>query len=615
MSDPIVDRERLAELIGRLLDDQATPDEIDTLESALRENAEFRKIYRSELQTHALLAFPRHWQPPSQAIIGAFHAREGFDELGGGDARSESALSAKRSSCPSSTSLILLAAAACLLVAVGVLSQAWHRDIAGYHGESPRLNTNGTASLNDLLQPSIGLVISTPATNVARSYESVARIGETISARWENAPQSNSTSWSAGASLQPGWLRLRSGVVRVDFLSGARMVLQGPAELEIRSPWEAYLKSGSASCRVAEWARGFRLIANGMDVLDMGAEFGVSVDEPGAPEVHVFDGKVAVSNRSSSKPVELVAKEALTSMNGSLQIAKFSAESFTKMDEFSRRAEQSKVRRMTQWKLAADKISRDPATLVHYTFSDYQRDDLQIPNQATEAPSGSNALVIGCRESEGRWPNKKAIEFHGRGDRLLLSDAGSHKQLTGIMWIRVDNLTQPLTGLLMSEAPKRRLEQQSMLWETPLTDAMSQAFDAAPIKMIRWEISNTSDLLFNTYQGPTNVDRESWSTVSTLPLVTPDTFGQWIQVAIVYNADDQSIQQYFNGKLVSRSVTEASDPLFLGHLAVGNLSRNAEEEALPKTSREFIGAIDELLISSRAYSDEEIRTNWNIGKP
>ncbi len=608
MNDPIIDREQLAELIGRLLDDQATTEQIALLESALGQNAEYRQIYRNELQTHASLSFPRRWQPSTQSIAASM-----ADPPPLGVERPEmrqrvepqATADTKR---PSLTSLALLAAAACLLMTIGGVTTAWYRDLASSGG-------HGTLGASNNDHSSVGLVAGSPQTNVTIAVEAVARIGETVDARWETVPRSNKPSLGAGASLRPGWLRLRSGVVRVDFLSGARVVLKGPAELEIRSPWEANLKSGSVSCQVAQWARGFRLMARGMEVLDLGTEFGVRIDALGTPEVHVFNGKVAVFGIAGRKHVEVAEQQAMRLVDGVLQKAEYSVEGFTTIDQFSRSAEQSKLRRFSRWREAAERLDRDPATLVHYTFSNYTQGDLQVANQASNGSNGSDALVVGCRQSEGRWPEKKAIEMHGRGDRMLLSQDGLHKQLTGIIWVRVDDLTQPLTGLLMSEAPRRRSGHQGSDWDPIAPSAISQSFDAAPIKMIRWEISGKHNLLFNMYQGPADVDRNSWVTYSSQPRITPDQFGQWIQLGVVYDSDDGMLQQYLNGKMISRRVTDESYPLFLGHLAVGNLSRSKEEESMPQTSREFIGAIDELLISSRSFSHEEILENWAVGRP
>ncbi len=47
-----------------------------------------------------------------------------------------------------------------------------------------------------------------------------------------------------GSALEPGWLRLESGLAQVVFYSGARVVIEGPAELQLVSPNEAVCPTG-----------------------------------------------------------------------------------------------------------------------------------------------------------------------------------------------------------------------------------------------------------------------------------------------------------------------------------------------------------------------------------
>ena len=44
-----------------------------------------------------------------------------------------------------------------------------------------------------------------------------------------------------GAELPAGWVRLALGTAQIDLFSGARLFVEGPAQLELRSPNEAFL--------------------------------------------------------------------------------------------------------------------------------------------------------------------------------------------------------------------------------------------------------------------------------------------------------------------------------------------------------------------------------------
>ena len=67
-------------------------------------------------------------------------------------------------------------------------------------------------------------------------------------------------------------------------------------------------------------ARGFTVVAPGVDYVDLGTEFGIAVDEAtGASELHVFDGQVNATNPSSQKLLSSVTEgEAVTFSKGEL---------------------------------------------------------------------------------------------------------------------------------------------------------------------------------------------------------------------------------------------------------------------------------------------------------
>jgi hypothetical protein len=85
------------------------------------------------------------------------------------------------------------------------------------------------------------------------------------------------------------------GLAEVRFRSGARVVLEGPARLELLSGNAARLLRGRLSARVPEPAVGFEVLSPRGKVVDLGTEFGVSVADGGDTDVYVFEGKVNAS--------------------------------------------------------------------------------------------------------------------------------------------------------------------------------------------------------------------------------------------------------------------------------------------------------------------------------
>ena len=176
----------------------------------------------------------------------------------------------------------------------------------------------------------------------------------------------------AGAELVPSKLQLEAGLVQLDFFSGARVVLEGPAELELLAPDHARLSYGKATCEVAVPGRGFRLSAPGMNVLDLGTAFGLLAPRNGPPEVHVLDGKVAVSQDrqgvAANAASEVLASAAVRLTSSGFTATSFNPAEFTRTQDMRRKQEIVARTQQQHWETAARALDADPTILVHYTF-------------------------------------------------------------------------------------------------------------------------------------------------------------------------------------------------------------------------------------------------------
>ncbi|MAT67983.1 MAG: hypothetical protein CMJ58_00490 [Planctomycetaceae bacterium] len=119
----------------------------------------------------------------------------------------------------------------------------------------------------------------------------VAVLTDTSGAEWfANPPGVAPTRLAAGCRLQ-----LTAGLAELTFSSGAVVVIKGPAELELVSPMCVRAARGAVRARVGSDATGFVIQTPTADVVDLGTEFGVDVNEVGATDVVVFDGAVVLS--------------------------------------------------------------------------------------------------------------------------------------------------------------------------------------------------------------------------------------------------------------------------------------------------------------------------------
>jgi hypothetical protein len=96
-----------------------------------------------------------------------------------------------------------------------------------------------------------------------------------------------------GDTLRPGErLRLVRGVLQLTYETGAKVVVEGPADMVMTTGIEAKLSSGKIAAAVPRFARGYTIVTPTAEVVDLGTEFGISVDGSGDSEIHVFDGDV-----------------------------------------------------------------------------------------------------------------------------------------------------------------------------------------------------------------------------------------------------------------------------------------------------------------------------------
>lgn len=106
-----------------------------------------------------------------------------------------------------------------------------------------------------------------------------------------------------GDELAPGQqVKMSRGLMQLTFDSGAKIVVEGPAEFVATTPTEATLTQGRIAAAVPHFARGYTILTPTSEVVDLGTEFGVAVNDAGNSEVHVFNGEVVARPRCEGAP-------------------------------------------------------------------------------------------------------------------------------------------------------------------------------------------------------------------------------------------------------------------------------------------------------------------------
>jgi len=433
---------------------------------------------------------------------------------------------------------------------------------------------------------------ASPALGGAPQAPAVAVLSHVVEAAWADGEPER----QEGAELSAGWVRLALGTVQIDLFSGARLFVEGPAQIELRSPTEAFLLMGKVACELGEQARSFRLLTPGLSVVNQGNSFGVKVSELGEQEVHALEGKVAVSRTGELVTSQIAAKEARRLDDAGLLETPFRPEDFPAMERVREREQKEVSRLLAAWRAMADDLDRDPTTRIHFNFEEQSSFDAALTNRVRGEGVGSDGQIIGARWAQGRWPGKGALEFRGRGQRVLARLPGKFTSLTLLAWVRVDALPQPVTALMSSEELQPPTGQE-----------------ATAARPWQWLIKANGQLAFNLHRegGPAPTQ---WDIHPAPALLTPERQGQWLCLATVLDGEAGVLTQFVNGLPVARHKVPPGRLLSLAHLSLGNLTP-ADAEARLGASFGFFGAMDELLVSVRPFGAAELRRYYEVGRP
>lgn len=413
------------------------------------------------------------------------------------------------------------------------------------------------------------------------------------------------TNLQNGAMLSPGHLVIKDGLAQVDFIGGARIILRGPAEIDLRSPIAARLIHGRATVRVTGRAKGFRLSATGLETIDSTGVFGLDVKPDGPTELHAILGKISIRDASGSVR-ELVESTAIRVAERAFQVVPYKPAFFPDLNELKRLEQQAVASHSIDWYEHSLRWAAEPETLLYFTFMSDVYQEQRLENLARNPDPMSHAIVIGCRWSEGRWPWKKALEFRKRSDRVLLGLPGRHPQLTLAIWIRVDAFTRARNILLRS----KRADRWTVNGDGQIHDNPRHLPERGEI---RWELDRSGVIRFKVATGSAE-SGERWDIAATPRVIKEDQLGLWGLLATTYDSSSGAVVHYWNGKPVSKSIMTDATPLAFEFLELGNPHLSAGEQKEVERYG-FFGAMGELLISRRILNETEIAEFYLAGKP
>ncbi len=262
---PPADEVQFAQLVFRYLDEATTPEENEVLDTRLRTSDADRKVFIEICQQASLMT-----EVVSPPLAPASSTRTSED-------------------------------------------QSDRSPILGFLGDAFQA---GTDFLSRGLVVSVLLAIGLPGVlflilvlHVARQpapVVPVAKVTQTHKCVWDQS----STALSTGADLLAGeQLQLTEGLAEVTFADGAKVLLEGPAVFDATKRNGGFLQAGSLVANVPKRAVGFTVRTPQAVIVDLGTDFGVSVDQDGTTEAHVFTGRVEVAVRTEATETVQAPKE------------------------------------------------------------------------------------------------------------------------------------------------------------------------------------------------------------------------------------------------------------------------------------------------------------------
>ncbi|MDR3403753.1 MAG: FecR domain-containing protein [Chthoniobacter sp.] len=535
-----MNRDELHRLIAAWLDGRITEPDSATLQETLRTSPEAREEFRRWTQLDTALR--EQAERGTEKIVPLPTRAVRFRTLG------------------------WMAAAASLAALLGI-SVLWQHDRK--HTVAPQIASQAPEQTNT------GCAILTRATDAEFADASGLRVGDTI---------------------RPGALRLTHGAAQIEFFSGASMILQAGASLELISPWEAICRSGKVTVRVPPPARGFKLRTAGMDLVDLGTEFGVNADAGGATEVHVFEGKVEAHPENAAMQLLSTGQSLRRDGDHTLSPGQAKPEDFPSIEGLNEISASQAQARYDAWWQHAQQTASDPRLIASYLFKHGPDDrwNRLVNNFAEPRVASRSGGAVGVKWTEGRWPMKDALEFKSPGDRVRMNlGQETYSAITLAAWVRVDGLDRKYNALL-------------------LTDGYDPGNP-------HWQIYEDGRLMFSIaypIPGEPDAKKKNNQIYYSPPVFDLTNQRRWHHVAVTYDNQSGAAVQYLDGREISREVSafhQPGRPIQFGFCEIGNWGLPTQGHQFP--IRNFNGRIDEFLIYQAALTPAEIHELFENGKP
>jgi hypothetical protein len=127
----------------------------------------------------------------------------------------------------------------------------------------------------------------------------VATLTDSINSQWSTPQSSVKIGSRLSTTREP--VMLEQGIIKILYDNDIEVLIEAPAEYQIRSAKEISLKTGSLFARVSQAGKGFSVKTSNATIVDLGTEFGVRSSQQDKTELHVFKGKTTLTATADRK--------------------------------------------------------------------------------------------------------------------------------------------------------------------------------------------------------------------------------------------------------------------------------------------------------------------------
>ncbi len=387
-----------------------------------------------------------------------------------------------------------------------------------------------------------------------------------------------------GQRMLPGTFSFRKGLVQLEFMSGAVVALEGPAEIRIESQSRATLVSGRATTRVPDRARGFVLNGPNSAIVDLGTEFQMGVDQSGVTDVAVTNGEIELSLLGDDGNT-LVSQR--VTENGSVRLDRSSESLKLRSDEIARSFPVISAPAETPLVVPAE-YADDVRRLEPVLYWRFEDGAVDVPGNESdgahvgEVRHGESQSSLMLVDGHVKFEREKGLRFIQTKEAIDQLGTGP---VSFEFWMRPDDL-QHATCLGVFPDDER-----PGVTHLNVVEIVTNTFLVHEPGAVRFLVRSPPG------QGPKDAQEFNAFTPS---LCTP---GRWQHVVAVW--DQSEVRLYSNGHLHRQISVQTPQSPGRFHVIIGQLKPHRNE-------RQFSGALDEVAVYRRALSDDDVKRHFDI---